>query len=218
MRTLPFSQNGIVSPPTCAFRPCEWTHRSPLTSNDPEAESPCYRRALYRRWRIREWLDISTGELGPVFEKPLRQRVGSLRERDADSREEGCLLGPPGKRVGCAVAGWIKARAGMSAFEFTHDQLAIAIDVRTDLQHRRFAVASGQRGQIGLRQYDRNLDRRPGEAFEPKTEPDFLRIGRGVVMVQDDVGHGRGLERDDEVSSISVANTWPASDGFGHQV
>src|SRR4051794_32782739 len=52
-------------------------------------------------------IDISTGELGPVFEKPLRQRVGSLRERDADRRAEGCLLGPPGKRVGCAAAGGI---------------------------------------------------------------------------------------------------------------
>ena len=26
-------------------------------------------------------IDISAGELGPVFEKPLRQRVGLLRER-----------------------------------------------------------------------------------------------------------------------------------------
>src|SRR6516164_10099978 len=183
MRTLPFSQNGIVSPPTCAFRPCEWTHRSPLTSNDPEAESPCYRRALYRRWRIREWLDISTGELGPVFEKPLRQRVGSLRERDADSREEGCLLGPPGKRVGCAVAGGIKARSGVPALEFAHDQLAVAIDVRANLQNRRLAIASRQRRQIGLRHDDGKLDRCPGKALEAKPGPNFLRIGRSVVMV-----------------------------------
>jgi hypothetical protein len=28
------------------------------------------------------------------------------------------------------------------------------------------------------------------EAFEAKAEPDFLRIGRGIVVVQDDdVGH-----------------------------
>src|SRR6201988_4217928 len=63
-------------------------------------------------------IDISARELGPVLEKPLRQRVGSLRERDADSRAEGCLLGSPGKRVGGAVAGGIKARSGVSALEF----------------------------------------------------------------------------------------------------
>src|SRR5689334_20138815 len=31
-------------------------------------------------------------------------------------------------------------------------------------------------------------------------------------MVQDDIGHGRGLEHDDEVPSISVANTWTEID------
>jgi hypothetical protein len=65
-------------------------------------------------------IDISTGELGSVFEKPLRQRVGSLCEQDAGSRAEGCLLGPPGKRVGCAVArrkklglGWRRSSSRM---------------------------------------------------------------------------------------------------------
>src|SRR5262249_19124802 len=59
-------------------------------------------------------IDISTGELGPVFEKPLRQRVGSLRERDADSRAEGCLLGPPGERVGCAAVGYRRSSSHMT--------------------------------------------------------------------------------------------------------
>jgi hypothetical protein len=35
------------------------------------------------------------------------------------------------------------------ALEFAHDQLAIAIDVRADLQHRRFTVASCQTFAIG---------------------------------------------------------------------
>src|SRR5262249_30955100 len=136
-------------------------------------------------------IDISTGELGPVFEKPLRQRVGALRERDADSRAEGCLLGPPGKRVGCAAAGGIKARGGVPALEFAHDQLAVAIDVRANLQNRRLAIASRQRRQIRFRHDDGKLDRCPGKALEAKPGPNFLRIGRSVVMVQDDVGHGR---------------------------
>jgi len=40
------------------------------------------------------------------------------------------------------VAGGIKARGGMPALEFAHDQLAIAIDVCADLQHGCLAVAS----------------------------------------------------------------------------
>src|SRR5262249_15067037 len=77
---------------------------------------------------------ISAGELGPVFKKSFGQCVGLLREEDAGSWAEGCLLGPPGKRVGRAAAGWIKARGGVPALEFAHDQLAVAIDVRADLQ------------------------------------------------------------------------------------
>ena len=57
-------------------------------------------------------IDISAGEFGPVFEKSLGQRVGSLREEDANSRAERCLLGPPGKRIGRAVAGGIKLGVG----------------------------------------------------------------------------------------------------------
>src|SRR5262249_40763011 len=76
--------------------------------------------------------------------------------------------------------------------------------VRADLQHRRLAVASGQRRQIRFRHDDGNLDRGPGEALEPKTESDFLRIGRDVVMVQDDVGHERILLRIITVSSAGA--------------
>ena len=68
-------------------------------------------KAVGHRRQHHSGIDISTGELDPVFEKPLRQHFRSLRERDADSREEGCLLGPPGKRVGCAAAGGVKGRS-----------------------------------------------------------------------------------------------------------
>ena len=78
----------------------------------------------------------------------------------------------------------------MSALQLTHDQLTIAIDVGAELQQGRLAIAPGQRRQIGFRHDDGDLDRRPSEAFEAKAEPDFLRIGRGIVVVQDDdVGH-----------------------------
>src|SRR5262252_2910008 len=115
-------------------------------------------------------IDISTREFGPVFEKSLRQRVGSLRERDAHSRAERGLLGPPGKRVRRAVAGRIKARAGVQALEFAHDQLAIAINICADLQHWRFAVASGKRRQVGLWHDDGDLHRSPCQTLETKTE------------------------------------------------
>ncbi len=74
----------------------------------------------------------------------------------------------------------------MSALQFAHDQLTIAIEVGADLQHGGLAIAPGQRRQIGFRHDDGDLDRRPSEAFEAKAEPDFLRIGRDVVVVQDD--------------------------------
>src|SRR5215831_16288513 len=155
-----------------------------------EMRAQLIKQVRHRRHHC-DGIDISTGELGPVFEKPLRQRVGSLRERDADSRAEGCLLGPPGKRVGCAAAGGIKARSGVPALEFAHDQLAVAIDVRANLQNRRLAIASRQRRQIRFRHDDGKLDRCPGKALEAKPGPNFLRIGRNVVMVQDDISHGR---------------------------
>src|SRR3977135_899975 len=87
---------------------------------------------------------ISAGEFGSVFKKSLWQHVGLLREEDADSWAERCLLSRPGKRVGRATAGGIKARGGVPALEFAHDQLAIAIDVRADLQHWCLAIASCQ--------------------------------------------------------------------------
>src|SRR5262249_38684919 len=64
--------------------------------------------------------------------------------------------------------------------------------VRANLQNRRLAIASRQRRQIRFRHDDGKLDRCPGKALEAKPGPNFLRIGRSVVMVQDDVGHGRG--------------------------
>src|SRR3974390_313849 len=119
-------------------------------------------------------IDISAGEFGPVFEKSLGQRVGSLRERDARSRAERSLLGPPGKRVGRAVADRIKARAGVQAFEFAHDQLTVAINVCSDLQHWRFTVASGKRRQVGFWHDDGDLHRSPCQTLETKTEPNFF--------------------------------------------
>src|SRR5215471_12692827 len=106
--------------------------------------------------------------------KPLRQRVASFREEDAGSRAEGCLLSPPGKRVGRATAGGIKARGGVPALEFAHDQLAIAIDVRADLQHRCFTVASSQRRQVGFWHNHGDLHRSPSQGLETKTNPNFL--------------------------------------------
>src|ERR1700730_16247995 len=136
---------------------------------------------------------ISAGEFGSVFKKSLGQRVGLLRECHADSWAERCLLGPPGKRVGRAAAGWIKARGGVPALEFAHDQLAIAIDVGADLQHRRFTVASCQRRQVGFWHNHGDLYRSPCQTLETKTNPNFLRIGRDLVVGQDDIGHRDGL-------------------------
>jgi hypothetical protein len=119
----------------------------------------------------------------PVFEKSLGQHFGLLREQDARGRAERGLLGPPGQRVGRAAAGRVEAWDGMPALELAHDQLAVAIDVRADLQNRRLAIASRQRRQIRFRHDDGKLDRCPGKALEAKPGPNFLRIGRDVVVV-----------------------------------
>src|SRR5207302_3604774 len=65
--------------------------------------------------------------------------------------------------------------------------------VRGNLQNRRLAMASRQRRKIWFRTAAGKLDRCPGEALEAKPGPNFLRIGRSVVMVQDDVSHGSDL-------------------------
>src|SRR5256885_2140175 len=96
-------------------------------------------------------------------------------------------LGKPSS--GRATAGGIKARGGVPALEFAHDQLAIAIDVRADRQHRRFTVASGQRRQVGFWHNHGDLHRSPGQGLETKTSPNFLRIGRDLVVMQDDISH-----------------------------
>ena len=80
----------------------------------------------------------------------------------------------------------------MSTLQLPQDQLAVAIEVGADLQHGRLAIAPGQRRQIGFRHDGGDIDRRPSEPFEAKAEPDFLRIGRDLVMVQDDIGHRDG--------------------------
>src|SRR3954452_9667987 len=168
----------------------EWAPVSQRLIQPSEMRAQLIKMVGHRRHHY-DGIDISAGELDPVLEKPLRQHLGPLGEDDADGGEEHGLLRPPGKRVGRAATGRIKARSGVPAFEFAHDQLAVAIDVRANLQNRRLAIASRQRRQIRFRHDLGKLNRCPGDAFEPKAEPDFLRIGRGVVMVQDDVGHWR---------------------------
>src|SRR5690348_17587919 len=95
------------------------------------AVPPSSRRGLYFGRRI--WLGLQ--------EIPRATRRASSRMH-TDSWAERCLLSPQGKRVGRTAAGWIKARDGVPALKFAHDQLGIAIDVRADLQDRRFSVAS----------------------------------------------------------------------------
>src|SRR3954449_10481022 len=73
----------------------EWAPVSQRLIQPSEMRAQLIKVIGHRRQHY-DGIDISTGELDPVFEKPLRQHFGSLRECDADSREEGCLLGPPG--------------------------------------------------------------------------------------------------------------------------
>src|ERR1700757_2680961 len=56
-----------------------------------------------------------------------------------------------------------------------HDKTG-AWEMHTDLSDRGIAAS----------------DRSPGQALQTKTEPNFLRIGRGLVVMQDDIGHRDG--------------------------
>ena len=71
----------------------------------------------------------------------------------------------------------------------SRDQLRIAVDVGTDLQHRRFAVATRECREVGLGHHQGYLYRMPGGAFDTERHLHFLREGRYVEMMKDDVVH-----------------------------
>jgi hypothetical protein len=67
----------------------------------------------------------------------------------------------------------------------------VAVDVGADLQHRDAPVAAGELDVIGLGHHHRRRHRPPGQRLAAERQPDLLGIRRQVVVVEDDLVHGR---------------------------
>lgn len=87
------------------------------------------------------------------------------------------------------VACWIERLFREAAIKLAHNQRAVAVDIRTDLQHRDAPVTAGQRNQIGLGHDHRLRRRAPCEALYTEANPDLLGKRRSIVLMKNDVWH-----------------------------
>ena len=93
-----------------------------------------------------------------------------------------------------AVAAGIEGGRGHAPLQLARDQVGVAPDVGAVLQHRRAAIAAGQRRQLGLGQDRRDFDAPPGQALEAQHQPRFLcEIGE-IVVVKDQFTHDNWAE------------------------
>jgi hypothetical protein len=82
---------------------------------------------------------------------------------------------------------------GMQAVQDARDAMRVAVDVRPQLQRRNASVASGQLDVVGLGHDHRCLDRAPWQILQPEGEPNLLRVGREVVVVENEFSHSGKL-------------------------
>src|SRR5271167_796521 len=75
-------------------------------------------------------------------------------------------------------------------FDDIGDQRGIAVNVGADLQHRRLAVATGERSQIRLWHDVGNMHRGPGLVLEAEDQSDLLSERRRRIVMQDELLHG----------------------------
>lgn len=79
----------------------------------------------------------------------------------------------------------------MEPVEDTNDQMRIAIDVCTDLEHGDATITACQLEMIRLWKDHWRLYGSPRESLDAKGESDFFGKGRHVVVVEDQISHGR---------------------------
>ncbi|MNI54133.1 hypothetical protein D3C73_1090140 [compost metagenome] len=89
-------------------------------------------------------------------------------------------------------------RQGFFLLKATGDHGGVAIDVRTDLQHRSLAITTGQGGEIGLGHHGRDRHRAPGQPLETQEQPGFFGKRGRRVMMQNQLGHARLRRRNQE--------------------
>src|SRR5712691_3106332 len=77
------------------------------------------------------------------------------------------------------------------AFQLADDALRVAIDVGTDLHHRRAPIAAGQRRQVRTRHDSRDKDGRPCDVLQAEDDTYLFRERRLFEMMQDDRVRGR---------------------------
>ncbi len=140
----------------------------------------------------------------------LRRQTGQARPHDLrlEHQRHGVLeqhrVRPAGKGGHDRLLAFRKQRRyRFFRLQAASDQRRVAIDVRTHLQHRRLAIATGERHQLGLGQHPRNDHRTPGETLEAQQQARLLGEGRLPVVMQNQLGHdstpesavGRGPDR-----------------------
>ena len=79
----------------------------------------------------------------------------------------------------------------MKPIENTNDQMGIAIDVRTDLEHGDATISACQLEMIRFRKDHRRLYGSPRESLDAEGESDFFGKRRHVVVVEDQISHRR---------------------------
>ena len=80
-------------------------------------------------------------------------------------------------------------RGGFFLLQATGDQGGVAVDVGPHLQHRRLAIAPGERGEVRLGHHRRNQHRVPRQALEAQQQAGFFSEGGLRVVVQDQLRH-----------------------------
>ena len=145
-----------------------------------------------------EALDLLRGQAGKTHGHGLRL------EHQADRMAEHHRVGPGGKsRRDHFPALGEQPRGGLFLLQAASDQGGVTVDIGTDLQHRGFPVATGQRGQIGFWHDRRDMYRAPGQALETQQQAGLFGKGRRRVVVKNQLRHA-GVRRANKNPQLSL--------------
>ncbi|KPY75612.1 methyl-accepting chemotaxis protein [Pseudomonas syringae pv. spinaceae] len=103
-------------------------------------------------------------------------------------------VGPGGQAGhGKLLALRVEGRRGFFLLQTPGHQRRVTVDICADLQHRRFAIATGQRGQVRFGHDRRNGHRTPVNALEAQHQTGFFGKQRRGVVVKNQLGHVQPL-------------------------